>query len=145
MLVQVIKYPRSKMPFFTFLACLPPTVMLPPDRLGALITQAMEHQKQKCIYHNSQLDKDLESISILSDHSCTKHSFPCETKQILSEHCDEVKWSFGTSFHKEIKQGGAGVICFFLYKQPHFRVEPRVVIKIPKMRLKVAMKLLSIF
>ena len=31
------------------------------------------------------------------------------------------------------------------YKQPHFRVEPRVGIKIPKMRLKVAMKLLSIF
>ena len=33
----------------------------------------------------------------------------------------------------------------FSYKQPHFRVEPRVAIKIPKMRLKVAMKLLSIF
>ena len=31
------------------------------------------------------------------------------------------------------------------YKEPHFRVEPRVAIKIPKMRLKVAMKLLSIF
>ena len=28
------------------------------------------------------------------------------------------------------------------YKQPHFRVEPRDAIKIPKMRLKVAMKLL---
>ena len=33
----------------------------------------------------------------------------------------------------------------FFYMQPHFRVEPRVAIKIPKMRLKVAMKLLSIF
>ena len=33
----------------------------------------------------------------------------------------------------------------FFYKQPHFRVEPRVAIKIPKMRLEVAMKLLSIF
>ena len=33
----------------------------------------------------------------------------------------------------------------FFYKQSHFRVEPRVAIKIPKMRLKVAMKLLSIF
>ena len=28
----------------------------------------------------------------------------------------------------------------FFYKQPHFRVEPRVAMKIPKMRLKVAMK-----
>ena len=33
----------------------------------------------------------------------------------------------------------------FFYKQSHFRVEPRVAIKIAKMRLKVAMKLLSIF
>ena len=33
----------------------------------------------------------------------------------------------------------------FFYKQPHFRVEPRVSIEFPKMRLKVAMKLLSIF
>ena len=33
----------------------------------------------------------------------------------------------------------------FFYKQPHFRVEPRVAIKITKMRLKVAMKLLSIY
>ena len=35
-------------------------------------------------------------------------------------------------------------IKHFFYKQPHFRVEPRVAINIPKMRLKVAMKLLSI-
>ena len=33
---------------------------------------------------------------------------------------------------------------FFISKQPHFRVEPRVAMKITKMRLKVAMKLLSI-
>lgn len=71
-------------------ACLPPTVMLPPDRLGALITQAIEHQKKKCVYHNSQLDKDLESTSILSDHVCSRRSIPCETKEVLSEHCDEV-------------------------------------------------------
>ena len=38
-----------------------------------------------------------------------------------------------------------GGYTFFLYKQPHFRVEPRVAIEYPKMRLKVAMKLLSIF
>ena len=37
-------------------------------------------------------------------------------------------------------RGQLGATHFF-YKQPHFRVA----IKIPKMRLKVAMKLLSIF
>ena len=31
------------------------------------------------------------------------------------------------------------------FKQPHFQIKPRVAIKIPKMRLKVAMKLPSIF
>ena len=36
-------------------------------------------------------------------------------------------------------------VHIFLYKQPHFRVEPRVAIKNPKMRLKVDMKLPSIF
>ena len=38
-----------------------------------------------------------------------------------------------------------GSYTLFFYKQPHFRVEPRVAIKIPKMRFKVAMKLLIIF
>ena len=33
----------------------------------------------------------------------------------------------------------------FFYKQPHFRDEPRVAMKIPKMRLKVVLKLLSTF
>ena len=37
------------------------------------------------------------------------------------------------------------MIYTFFYKQPNFRVEPRDAIKNPKMRLKVAMKLLSIF
>ena len=41
---------------------------------------------------------------------------------------------------------GSGICTHFFYKQPHhFRVEPRVATKIPKMRLKVALKLLSIF
>ena len=31
------------------------------------------------------------------------------------------------------------------YKQPHFQVEPRVAMKISEMRLKVAIRLLSIF
>ena len=39
--------------------------------------------------------------------------------------------------------------CFgtthFFYKQPHFQVEPRVAMKISEMRLKVAIRLLSIF
>ena len=53
-------------------------------------------------------------------------------------------WALATSFSLFFPN-----LCYlaihFFYKQRHFRVEPRVAIKIPKMRLKVAMKLLSIF
>ena len=54
-----------------------------------------------------------------------------------------------TEFNCFLNFGGelAKPILFthFFYKQPHFRVEPRVAMKLLKMRLKVAMKLLSIF
>lgn len=71
-------------------AFLPATVMLPPDRLGALIKQAVEYQKVGCLYHNTLLDKEIDSISILSDHQCSKKMFPCKTRQVLAEHVDEV-------------------------------------------------------
>lgn len=51
--------------------------------------QAIELQKDKCPFHNSDF-KAQESDSLLTDHMCTKEQFPCETYQILSDHCDEV-------------------------------------------------------
>jgi len=71
-------------------AFLPATVMLPPDRLEVLIKQALQFQQSKCIYHNLKQDEKLEGVSILSDHICSKETFPCETKQVLSDHCGEV-------------------------------------------------------
>ena len=52
---------------------LPPSIMLPPRRLFTLLSQAVEQQKEKCPYHNTQLDSDLSSISLLMDHICTKY------------------------------------------------------------------------
>ncbi|XP_046579884.1 WD repeat-containing protein 26-like isoform X1 [Haliotis rubra] len=69
---------------------LPPTVMLPPRRLLTLLTQAVELQKEKCPYHNTRLDSGLDAVSLLLDHVCTKDQFPCNTIQILNDHCDEV-------------------------------------------------------
>ena len=57
---------------FIYVGFLPATVMLPPDRLEVLIKQALQHQKENCIYHNSTLDNDLNAISILTDHKCTR-------------------------------------------------------------------------
>uniref|UniRef100_A0AAX7UUG2 WD repeat-containing protein 26 n=1 Tax=Astatotilapia calliptera TaxID=8154 RepID=A0AAX7UUG2_ASTCA len=69
---------------------LPPSVMLPPRRLQTLLKQAVELQRERCLYHNTKLDSGLDSVSLLLDHSCSRKQFPCYTQQILTEHCNEV-------------------------------------------------------
>ena len=69
-------------------AFLPASVMLPPRRLVTLLNQALEQQREKCPYHNTKQDNGMDSLII--DHICSKENFPCETKQVLSQHCDEV-------------------------------------------------------
>jgi len=72
-------------------AFLPASVMLPPNRLKSLLTQAIERQKDKCPFHNTREDStNLESVSLLLDHICSREQFPGVTTQILSEHGDEV-------------------------------------------------------
>lgn len=53
-------------------AYLPPSVMLPPRRLHTLLTQALELQRERCLYHNTQLDGGLDSASLLLDHTCNR-------------------------------------------------------------------------
>ncbi|XP_005488549.3 WD repeat-containing protein 26 [Zonotrichia albicollis] len=69
---------------------LPPSVMLPPRRLQNLLRQAVELQRDRCLYHNTKLDSNLDSVSLLIDHVCSRKQFPCYTQQILTEHCNEV-------------------------------------------------------
>uniref|UniRef100_W5NG62 WD repeat-containing protein 26 n=1 Tax=Lepisosteus oculatus TaxID=7918 RepID=W5NG62_LEPOC len=69
---------------------LPPSVMLPPRRLQTLLRQAVELQRDRCLYHNTKLDGSLDSVSLLIDHVCSRKQFPCYTQQILTEHCNEV-------------------------------------------------------
>ncbi|XP_024136670.1 WD repeat-containing protein 26, partial [Oryzias melastigma] len=68
--------------------------MLPPRRLHTLLKQAVELQRERCLYHNTKLDGGLDggldSVSLLLDHSCSRKQFPCYTQQILTEHCNEV-------------------------------------------------------
>lgn len=76
-------------------AFFPPSVMLPPRRLSTLLAQASSHQRDRCLYHNRVGDDELPR-SYSTDHVCSKETFPCETIQILGDHCDEVwycKWS----------------------------------------------------
>jgi hypothetical protein len=74
---------------------LPPEVMLPPRRLITLLTQAVQHQKNQCPFHNEPDSIDGESnpfdgISLLADHSCSHEDFPSETRQVLTSHIEEV-------------------------------------------------------
>ncbi|XP_078254991.1 WD repeat-containing protein 26 isoform X1 [Rhinoraja longicauda] len=69
---------------------LSPSVMLPPRRLQTLLRQAVELQRDRCLYHNTKLDGNLDSMSLLIDHVCSRKQFPCYTQQILTEHCNEV-------------------------------------------------------
>lgn len=71
-------------------AFLPPSVMLPPRRLLTLLNQAVELQKDRCPYHNTSSNDNLDSVSLLIDHSCTKEQFPCYSTQILNDHMDQV-------------------------------------------------------
>jgi len=70
---------------------LPMSVMMPPNRLETLLTQAVEYQQSKCIFHNSSEPPKITSYSLLMDHTClARRNFPAVTKQILNNHCDEV-------------------------------------------------------
>jgi len=74
---------------------LPPTVMLPPRRLTALLDQAVAHQVDQCVYHNTG-DGPCQKTGWATDNTCSKETFPCETIQVLMDHGDEVwycKWS----------------------------------------------------
>lgn len=70
---------------------LPPSVMLPPRRLKSLLGQAVEMQTEKCPCHDMLWETNIENVSLLSDHSCSMSgTFPMQTIQILTDHCDEV-------------------------------------------------------
>jgi len=68
---------------------LPPSIMLPPRRLNELVRQSLEWQAERCPYHNTTTGWD-ENISLVVDHMCSKDSFPCSTRQIMTDHTDEI-------------------------------------------------------
>lgn len=53
--------------------------MLPPRRLQTLLRQAVELQRDRCLYHNTKLDSSLDSVSLLLDHVCSRLVLPHET------------------------------------------------------------------
>ncbi|KAJ1569637.1 hypothetical protein HK096_002455, partial [Nowakowskiella sp. JEL0078] len=64
---------------------IPPSLMIPDQRLASILTQFTNFQKKRCIYHDSK-----EYISLYRDHLCDRKYFPTETQKVLLEHTDEV-------------------------------------------------------
>lgn len=62
---------------------LPPSIMLPPYRLKALLDQALELQTLRCRHHNSSQAVHLSNATLLVDHCCPKDSFPTHTIQVI--------------------------------------------------------------
>ncbi|XP_058071657.1 WD repeat-containing protein 26 homolog [Magnolia sinica] len=65
---------------------LPPAVLIPERRLEHLVEQALNVQRDACVFHNS-LDS---ALSLYSDHQCGKDQIPSQTLQVLQGHLDEV-------------------------------------------------------
>jgi WD40 repeat protein len=53
--------------------------------MNTLISQALEFQKHKCLYHVHD-----DSNGLLADHQCHRSGFPTHTAYIFDEHQDEV-------------------------------------------------------
>lgn len=79
---------------------LPPSVMLPPDRLHTLLNQALELQALHCSHHNTVQAINLENSSLLVDHCCAKETFPTHTIQVT--HKGSIIENFCVRFTKTI-------------------------------------------
>nr|GEV68253.1 hypothetical protein [Tanacetum cinerariifolium] len=64
----------------------PPTVLIPDKRLLQLVEQALDLQREACLFHNSLLAE----TSLFTDHQCGRDQIPSQTVQILQDHQDEV-------------------------------------------------------
>uniref|UniRef100_A0A1I7ZIS5 LisH domain-containing protein n=1 Tax=Steinernema glaseri TaxID=37863 RepID=A0A1I7ZIS5_9BILA len=69
---------------------LPLNLMLPPNRLEQLLSQAHKHQVSSCQLHLIKAKGEVRPPSILRNHRCTFGHFPGRTSQIVTDHADEV-------------------------------------------------------
>jgi WD40 repeat protein len=65
---------------------IPPTLMVPDNRLEILLNQAITWQRMGCLYH----DQEDEPHSLYVNHMCDQAKFPNKTTFILREHTNEV-------------------------------------------------------
>lgn len=81
----------------------PPTVIIPERRLVHLVEQALDLQRDACIFHNSLVG----DMSLYTDHQCGRDQIPSQTLQILQEHSDEV-WFLQFSHNGQFLASASG-------------------------------------
>lgn len=59
---------------------LPPTIIIPERRLVHLVEQALDLQRDACIFHNSLVGE----MSLYADHQCGRDQIPSRTLQVRS-------------------------------------------------------------
>lgn len=65
---------------------LPAAVIVPEKRLEHLVEQALDVQRDACVFHNA-LDSEM---SLYVDHDCGRNRIPSQTVQVLHAHNDDV-------------------------------------------------------
>ncbi|OLY79335.1 WD repeat-containing protein 26 [Smittium mucronatum] len=91
-------------------------LMLGPQRLQTLFSQAMEYQKNKCQYHVSD-----ENLSLYNDHICKKKLyFKEDYKFSLREHSDEV-WYVAFSNNGEFLASGSKDKKIIIWETTNFK------------------------
>ncbi|GJU19329.1 CTLH, C-terminal LisH motif-containing protein [Tanacetum coccineum] len=58
----------------------PPTVLIPDKRLLQLVEQALDLQREACLFHNSSLGE----TSLFTDHQCGRDQIPSQTVQMVN-------------------------------------------------------------
>ncbi|KAI0685665.1 WD40 repeat-like protein [Cytidiella melzeri] len=90
---------------------IPSSVMIPQRRFATLLDQARDHQRARCLYHNSSMDT--RSFTLYADHACDKEAFPRITTAILEVHTDEVwnlQWSHSGTYLATASKDKSAVI-----------------------------------
>lgn len=94
---------------------LPPTLMLPPERLEELLKQSWMYQIKQCDLHVFSNEEIIDERAILKNHQCSSHDFPAKNSQVLGDHFAEV-WCLEFSPCGKYLASGAKSNCVLIWK-----------------------------
>lgn len=85
---------------------IPPLIMLPPERLKILLSQAIQLQQERCTLHMAS--PDLDYADLKTDHKCSSDNFPLESRQESDNHKTEVWYCKFSNDGTKLATGGLG-------------------------------------